>query len=228
MKTALPLVLLVSLTAACGGGGGGGSDTPPVTDPSTPAPIVDRGTDIRNALVVETDGFRYELTNGTAGFVAGETRYKINVAAAPSKGGFGEALGYSGDAVTIYGGTDTGTQPNFAAAGGATANAPAGNATFSGHYSIADSLSKLAAADEHGNISLNYNAGSKTITGTSGNGVLAVNGSVGTGGAITGSVTVNGGAASIVDSSNFYGTGAAEVGIGFSNANFGGYVYGSQ
>lgn len=226
MKSALPLVLLVTLTAACGGGGGGDSSTPVVTDPSIPSN--ETGTRIFNGTVVRVDGASYELTDEEPGFIAGEERYLINFAVAPGRGGFGEALGFVGDDVTIYAGTDTGAQDNFSAVSGNSVQAPVGNATFTGHYSIADALEVLPLAQEHGAITLNFNQGAQRITGTSGNGVLSVSGNVGAGGAISGTVSVNGDGATISETSNFFGAGADEVGIGFDNDDFGGYVYGSR
>lgn len=218
-----------------GGGDTGGDTTGGDTsggDVVEPDPSLEDGeSNIRPALVVETSGGRYELTNDTAGFIAGETAYRINVARGPNRpngGGFGTALGYEGADVTVYAGTDTGAQPNFAAIDGDTSAAPTGNATFAGHYSVADDpaegFNALATEDENGALTLNFDLAASTLTGTSDNGVLSVNATV-TGAELGGTVTVDGQSADI-DVGGFYGTN--EVAGGFTNTAYGGYFYGQQ
>jgi len=144
MNKYLPIVLVASL-AACGGGGGT-TVTPadPVEEPDfDPIPDLEEGESVvsANVTVINTAGGRYELSNESAGAVAGETAYRINVARGPKRngvGGFGTAVEFEGANVTVYAGTDDGKQDNFAAIGESTVNAPAGNATFTGHYSVAD------------------------------------------------------------------------------------------
>lgn len=243
MKNILYMTAILALTAACGGSGGGSDtqiDTNPPTGPVTPVDPVDPGTpgvdpvdpnnptqpDIRDVLSVNTSGGRYDLSDAVAGFIAGEQRYKINVAAAPKKGGFGDALVYVGTNLIAAGGTDTGNQPNFSVVTGTTSAPPAGTAQFVGHYSIADALEVLEPAQEHGALTLNYSLAQNTVTGTSANSVLIVNGTADAAGAITGSVTVAGSPADLTGA--FYGADAAEVAAGFTNDDFGGYIYGAK
>lgn len=230
MKNIVYLTAILALTAACSGGGG--TETQPQTQPDTDptpiepgAPIIPDGeTDIRPVLSVQTNGARYDLSEAVAGFIAGEQRYSINVAAAPRRGGFGDALVFTGTDVTIAAGTDTGTQPNFAAVSGSASAAPTGSAQFNGHYSVADSLEVLTDAQEHGALTLNYSLAQNTVTGTSANSVFVVNGTADAAGEITGSVSVAGNTADL--SGAFYGADAAEVAGGFANDDFGGYFYG--
>jgi len=218
-------------TGGDAGGDTGGDDTVVDPNPDEPDADVDDGeSSIRDATVVETSGGRYELTNDTAGFIAGETVYRINVARGPNRngvGGFGTALQYDGNNVTVFAGTDVGQQPNFAAIGDDTVDAPTGNATYTGHYSVADDpeVDALATADENGTLTLNFNLGASTVTGTSDNGVFVVNADVVNGGELEGSVTVDGSSADIV-TGGFYGANADEVAGGFTNDDFGGYFYG--
>jgi len=240
MNKYLPIVLVASL-AACGGGGGGGGGTTvtpadPVEEPDfDPIPDLEEGESVvsANVTVINTAGGRYELSNESAGAVAGETAYRINVARGPKRngvGGFGTAVEFEGANVTVYAGTDDGKQDNFAAIGESTVNAPAGNATFTGHYSVADEdfaegFDFLTDAQESGALTLNFDVAASTVTGTSDNGVLVVTADVVSGGELDGSVTVDGTAADIVVG-GFYGATDTEVAGAFTNDNFGGYFYG--
>lgn len=238
MNKYLPLVLIASL-AACGGGGGGTTPTTPPTPPAEepdfdPIPGLEEGESIVSANVTEinTAGGRYVLSNDSAGAVAGETAYRINVARGPKRntvGGFGTAVEFEGANVTVYAGTDDGKQPNFAAIGDSTVNAPGANATFVGHYSVADEdfaegFDFLTEDEESGALTLNFDLAENTVTGTSDNGVLAVDAGV-DGGELDGTVTVKGDSANIVVG-GFYGTSNTEVAGGFTNDDFGGYFYG--
>lgn len=223
MKHILPVTVILTLMTACSSSNGGTSqnDATPVDDTTS-----ETKTSIISVLSVQVDGDRYDLSSGEDGFIDGEESYIINEAASRNGSGFGTGLVFEGSDVTIAAGTDTGSQPNFSTVIGTVSDAPSGSAQFEGHYSIADALEVLDSAQEHGAITLNFDLAQSTITGTSDNNVLVVNGDADSSGEITGSVTVDGSSADL--SGGFFGTGGNEVAAGFTNDDFGGYVYGQE